>query len=191
MNRPPYRTALGISTGDIIRSSHHGIGPYVVWNIWGPRQWADNGSCLVIWAGPVISLTLVPVDHTGPVKESDLHYINEIHRDGDGWRAGDREIVVEHATAPAPMQQTLFGASPDRDTGVPYRFQPGVDYTRPDVWRCENGHDFDDTQTVKRDAGGHYNGRVRPSCPVCGGWPRPIICCGPADNSHRKMLTGR
>lgn len=156
------QTALGISTGDIVRTSYR-TGPYEVWSIWGPKLWYD-GSCVVIMRYPVMSLTLVKPGMTSP-KDHDFYFINNITRIGDRWFMARDELFVEHR---APVGQLdLFG--PVESTPEPYPFQAGVDYAvKPgELWQC---------QGCRRDFHGPKVDRfVGSRCPDCGRIGKPIL----------------
>jgi hypothetical protein len=95
----PAQTALGISTGDIVRTSY-GTGPYVVRAIVGPT-FAQDGT-------PLLDLVLsVP-------GERSRYDINDVIRIGNGWfsRGGADELYVTPMGGPA--QLSLFAAGATR-----------------------------------------------------------------------------
>lgn len=183
MNRPPFYTALGISTGDIVTTSY-GTGPYEVWRISEPRRFEASFHCIAIWPHPVIGLTVIRTDHVGIVRDVDLHWINEVRREGDSWFSSGAEIFVHPANASKPIQRSIFDL-PDIDSDDPpsYPFQPGVDYQSRGVWHCQDcGLDYDTSRVT-----GEYGPRTAsyyPRCPDCDGWPRPIVWVGQHTNSY-------
>lgn len=92
----PQQTALGISTGDIVRTSY-GTGPYEVRTIIGPEFSAEGV--------PLIHLILTVPGSS----DRGRYYINDVRRSGDGWLCGRAdELYVTPKGGPA--QLPLFGA---------------------------------------------------------------------------------
>jgi hypothetical protein len=93
MSRPPFKTALGISTGDIVSTSYN-TGPYEVWDIYS----LDRG---------LISLELIAPGAPRPGRRESHFWLNNIRREGDRWfnPRGD-EIFVEPSHR--PQQTGLF-----------------------------------------------------------------------------------
>jgi len=88
------RTALGITTGDIVRTSY-GTGPYVVQAIIGPEFSDESVSHIHL------ILTLPDSSDRG------RYYINDVRRSGDGWACGHAdELYVTPMGGPA--QLSLF-----------------------------------------------------------------------------------
>lgn len=192
MTRPPFKRALGIATGDIVRTSYN-TGPYEVWRIYGPEQWCDSVIHISIWPQPIISLGLI-LPGTGSESNPHTYGINEIRREGDRWFTANAEVFVE--TAQTAIQGSLFDPIEER-TADPYQFQPDVDYQDPRTWRCRGcNRDFNDKHlaepptpvtTYSSLVYGQYK-RVRPDCPYCGDWPVPIHWVGPNTNAFLEGL---
>jgi hypothetical protein len=93
MSKPPFKTALGISTGDIVSTSYN-TGPYEVWDIYP----LDRG---------LISLELIAPGAPRPGRRESHFWLNNIRREGDRWfNAHDDEIFV--TPSHAPQQAGLF-----------------------------------------------------------------------------------
>lgn len=93
MTKPPFMTALGISTGDIVSTSY-GTGPYEVWDIYRLQ-------------GGLISLELIEPGCRAPGRRESHFWLNNIRRDGDRWfnPHGDEIFVTPSHT---PQQAGLF-----------------------------------------------------------------------------------
>jgi len=94
----PFKTALGISTGCIIRTSYS-TGPYEVVDIHGPND--RNGV-------QIISLDLVRLGETPHLNRDHLYWINAVRREEDRWFSGHDEIFV---TTGVREQQMSFWTS--------------------------------------------------------------------------------
>jgi hypothetical protein len=93
MSKPPFKTALGISTGDIVSTSYR-TGPYEVWDI----HPLDRG---------LISLELIAPGAPRPHRRESHVWLNTIRRDGDRWfNQHDDEIFV--TPMHEPQQAGLF-----------------------------------------------------------------------------------
>ena len=150
---PIFQSAFGIQTGDIVRTSY-GSGPFRVFSIYGPRYWDRGVGDIVIRTWPVISLGLSRPDH--PKKDGE-YIINYIRQEGDRWFTDSNdEVFVEKA--PGQFQISMFGTCP---VAEPYLFDPAVDYTVKDVWKCDRCGDFN----APRPEGHPY---WHPDCPKCG-----------------------
>lgn len=188
--RPAFKRALGIATGDIVRTSY-GTGPYEVWDIWGPHRFIANPTEITIWAHPVIFLSMVALTETGepivPRGNDGFYGINEIRQEGDRWFNFSGEVFVTPGSS--SVQASLFDQGPDAPK---YPLQEGVNYQHDRVWHCPQcGRDFDDSQlpeppievtTYSKLVYGSGQ-RVRPDCPSCGDWPIPILWVGTDTNS--------
>lgn len=136
--------ALGISIGDIVRTSYD-TGPYEVVSIWGPRLYYQSGvGVLAFWDRPIISLTLVDAGERRR-DQSHLRWINNIWRDGDRWFAmqGRDEIFVTPGALAernaCSVQLDMFAPAPTpAPEPHPWQFQDGVDYEAGDgrLWHC-------------------------------------------------------
>lgn len=146
MSERIYQEALGIATGDIIRTSYD-TGPYEVWAIHGPSyvtSWLDVETMLdgiAVRDYQVIGLSLIGLGDK--VREDYQFYsISDVRREGDRWFTDhlNSEVFVEKRTS-AVLQADLFASVPPEP--APYRFTPGVTYlTDPDhdirpAWRCD------------------------------------------------------
>lgn len=173
-----WQSALGITVGDLVRTSYH-TGPYEVWRIWGPLWWETNysGKLLYLWQSPVISLTCVRPGST-PGSREDFSYLNTIYRIGDRWlTAGCDEIIVQPCGLPG--QATLAAPPWPTSWETPYRREAGVDYADRDrVFTCWTGEgpgqpgsvrccDFNGDREVTHRSMGRVYGAAR--CPRCGG----------------------
>lgn len=140
MIRPSFQSALGISSGDIVRTSY-GTGPYEVWSIWGPRMFVNSATHIVIWDVPVISLTLTHVHGGVPRDNSDFFYLNEISRHGNRWLMANCDELFVESAGTRVIQSSLFGSSEDEP--VQWPFHSGVDYSSKNLFHCETcGIDF-------------------------------------------------
>lgn len=92
----PNQTALGITTGDIVRTSYR-TGPYEVNAIVGPELSAEGI--------PLIHLILTVPDSS----DRGRYYINDVRRSGDGWQCG-RADELYLTPKGGPTQLALFGA---------------------------------------------------------------------------------
>lgn len=147
---PVYESALGISVGDLVRTSY-GTGPNEVERIHGPYYFNvgvfDN---LIVRTWPVISIGF-----------SGDSGINNIRQEGDRWFTdGNDEIFVTKNKAHKPAQLAMFGPSAGQNRQSPYLFKPGVDYTH-NVWKCRHCGDFNAPPNDERL-------RRRWHCPICG-----------------------
>jgi hypothetical protein len=128
-----YKTALGISVGDLVRTSYD-TGPYRVKSI-NPPHYVENWvGVLVIRTWPVVSLVC-----SDPVKKDGDCYLNGIRREVERWfNDQNDEIFVTPAAAGQMFQMELLSV----DEQPPYAFQAGVDY-RHNAWKCDRcGVDF-------------------------------------------------
>jgi hypothetical protein len=96
VKRPPYVSALGICTGDIITTSY-GTGPYEVWDI------QEGTDC--------IHLVFIDAGVKPRNMDADFRWISNVRRVGDRWffRGGRDELFVEHRVVDG-AQMSLFGA---------------------------------------------------------------------------------
>lgn len=174
-----WKTALGISVGDLVRTSYH-TGPYEVWSIYGPRWWETNysGQEIYLWRSPVINLTCVLPGVSSP-SEDEFFWLNTIYRRGDQWiTAGGDEIYVQAVQRPGQVAMVPAEPSPWE---TPYPRMDGVDYEdRGRVFTCwEVGApgepastrccDFNGDREVTHRSMGRVWGAA--SCPRCG---RPV-----------------
>lgn len=149
-----YQEALGIHTGDTVRTSY-GSGPYEVWSIWGPRYVFDGGLDVIIHLWPVISLTCIRSGDEKPrfdATGSHFYFLNEIRQvvmpDGSSRWFSDQneEVFVEPSRRPVALPVDMFASYPP--IPEPPVWQVGVDYSpREDgnlrLWRCTRcGTDF-------------------------------------------------
>jgi hypothetical protein len=143
-----YTTALGIATGDIVRTSY-GTGPYEVYQVHGPTCWSEWTGALTIWPYPVVSLTCIEPGEKFPYWTERQFYLNNLHREGDRYfDNGHSEILVERRPGPI-LQMALFDQNPEV---APYQYQDGVDYGAGDlyVFHCrECGKDFNGQRETK------------------------------------------
>lgn len=149
MSERVYRTALGISVGDILRVRYNMPGsrpdsmsdPYEVWDIYGPYYVSRSIGALFIRTWPVISLRCVLPGNKHPVEDhsaNGFRYLGAIRQEGERWFDDQNAeiVMVQHGLAALPMQ--LFAEPAEQ----PYQFQEGVDYAR-DCWHCPQcGLDF-------------------------------------------------
>jgi len=139
IQRPPYKEALGIATGDVVRTSY-GTGPYYVWNIHGPRYTERGVGYFAVWPFPIVSLVLVRSIDGFPMSFPDSYsfsYINAVYLRVDGrWFSGQDEVFVTTPRMGQAQQMNLFAIA--QELPPPYEFQPGVDYFGGDgtVWKC-------------------------------------------------------
>jgi hypothetical protein len=165
-----FKTALGIQTGDLVKTSY-GTGPFEVWDISEPYNRIDRlDNTLAVFAYPMVSLVLVypgDIGHAG--------YINNVRQVADGWATpdGDR-IFVERPAAASALQLGLFQSH--LPVPAPYQTRVGVDYEagQRKVWHCNFcGLDFNAAPTAR-----HYP----PDCPFgCWQAPQPIELVGEDD----------
>lgn len=155
------QTALGISVGDVVKTSY-GTGPYRVELITDPHYWSVDLSGLTVWPYLVISLICTDPDNT---RRRDKSYISCIHQDGDRWfdDMGYEILIVARIDKPKFLHQLdIFGLiEMDNPRRHPYEIDPQVDYSnRSRVFHCaECGHDFN---------GEMWNGGFAcPHCPYC------------------------
>lgn len=148
-----YQCALGIETGDILRTSYN-TGPYKVLSIRGPYNTEQVGSELYILRDTCISVRL---QHT--VSKGIDYWINGICKRDERWLSGKDEIFVEKPPKRANLPIDMFLSYPQEPE--PYCCQPDVDYSNT-VWKCEKCRRDYNWQPPQR-----YD-RIR--CPFCNHW---------------------
>lgn len=144
---PVYNSALGISVGDLVRTSY-GTGPYEVRRVNGPYFYNESlPSVLVVRTWPVIFIGF-----------SDNAGIGSIRNEGTRWftDSNDEVFVTTRNPKQKPAQLPMFWQAGHG----PYPFKPGVDYTH-NVWRCKHCGDFNAEPNDERL-------RLRWHCPICG-----------------------
>ncbi len=147
MRERVFRSALGLSVGDIVKvlqtpwSSESR--PYEIWDIRGP-YYIENGCLeLTIRTWPVISMRCVRPGNQSPREvfgDDGFSYLNHIRREGDRWFSDQNCEIVVLERRPV-VQMNLF----DDVAPEPYQFQLGVDYAAGvgRVWKCQRcGLDF-------------------------------------------------
>ena len=164
VSHPKYQTALGISTGDQIRTSC-GTGG-IVTGITNPHYVDDEFSRKIISTWPVINVTY---DGVNP--------INNIRQDGDRWFTDDNdEIHVAHGTNETQQQMDMFSSV--LEAPEPYRFQEGVDYSH-NAWSCDQCGDFNAEPE-------NYN--LRWHCVKCGRYGvKKLILMLPRDQTTNRL----
>lgn len=160
-----YRSALGITVGDIVQVRYNHAGgnpnsvsrPYEVWSIRGPLYYEQCGHSLVIRSWPVIYLTCVRpgVQHPTPGMSGSngFSYVGGIRQEGERWFDDQNAEIIILQRGTVTLSLGLFAEPPE----APYRFQPGVDYTR-DCWHCRTcGIDFNAESPGRWMPAGHCN----------------------------------
>jgi len=138
-----YQTALGISTGDQVRTSY-GTGG-VVTHISAPHFVDEEVGRKIIHTCPVVSVML----------DGDK-VINGIRQEGERWFTdANDEVFFTRRQGEVEQQIDMFASA--MEMPKPYSFQTGVDYTH-NVWTCGSCGDF--------NAEGESDMRWR--CPRCG-----------------------
>lgn len=147
---PVYDSALGISVGDLVRTSY-GTGPSEVERINGPVFYDEAlPSVLIVRTWPVVY-----VGFSGSAG------IGSIRQDGTRWFTDDNaEIFVAKSNASRKPSQFQMFASSGQTRHEPYPFKQGVDYEH-NVWRCRHCGDFNAAPNDERL-------RLRWHCPLCG-----------------------
>ncbi len=145
MRKRVWRSALGLSVGDVVQV-HHGAtvcGPYEIWAIRGPYYVEGPAAGpLVIRTWPVINLVCVRPGNRAPregMGEDGFWYVNDVRQEGDRWFT-DQNVDVVLSERCGIVQYGLFDALPPEPS-----FQAGVDYAAGvgRVWRCVRcGLDF-------------------------------------------------
>lgn len=137
------KSALGIQTGDILKTSH-GSGPFLVKSIHGPFTHFKEVSSIVILDHPEISLTLA-TPNSGRAGASG--WISNVRRVGDRWfSAMNDEILITRPEREPVQPVTLFDLIDPPDAveelpmQPPYELNPAVDYQAGSrrVWHCES-----------------------------------------------------
>lgn len=179
LHHPPriYQEALGIHTGDIVRTSY-GSGPYEVWSMTPPSyvHGLEHGPEVVIHLWPTISLVLVK-----PHGKSNHHqvvapcyYINNVRQvlqpyGSSRWFTDQNdEVLVEPSDAPPALPIDMFASYPP--IPEPPVFQAGVEYSVSAgvdgeicLWHCRTcALDFNGPPVAPRAHVAH--------CPQCGHW---------------------
>lgn len=119
-----FKTSLGISIGDRVRTSYGSGG--IVTSILPPRFVSKFVGPLIVRSWPVMDITYD--------KQS---FINSVRREGGRWFTDQNdEVIVERGAGlpSAGMQMDLFGS--EYPIPAPYPFNPNVDYDGL-AWRCE------------------------------------------------------
>ena len=149
------RRALGIETGDIVRTSY-GTGLYVVQSFFGPVYVTREIGAVVVRDHPEISLALSPLG-----KEQVGAYINDVRRVGDRWFTAQNDEVIVERPERAPVVATSLLDLIDPPDAVeeipmpaPYQFDEAVDYEAGAnrVWHCPTcGKDFNGELETRRN----------------------------------------
>lgn len=172
-----YKTALGIQTGDIVRTSYK-TGPYEVWWITDPYfSGVEAVGTIIIRTWPVISLTLVEHGKGPGPGGSGYSWINDIRQEGDRWFTDSNdEIFVEKRSVSLPVD--MFRSYPQIPD--PYTFNPDVDYQLAgEIFNCEQCGDFN----AKRYGLSHHA-----YCPKCGRWSAfRLILMEPRDHTKKQL----
>lgn len=169
-----FKTALGIQTGDLVKTSY-GTGPFEVWDISEPYNRGERlEGVLSVFAYPMVGLTLITPGHKAR-SDCDFSYINNVRQLPEGWvtPSGER-IFIERPASPPALPLDIFRSY--LPMPAPYQARAGVDYEAGHrrVWHCEVcGLDFNVEQVDR------YN---PPNCPT-GCWmaPQPIELVGEGD----------
>jgi len=159
---------IDLHVGDIVFTSYK-TGPYEIMHVSRPSYFYQL-NILLIRTYPVVSLTVRELKAS-----SGKGWLNNIRQmEGRFLTDGDDEIFIQRRSAQPREQGMLFD---DVDSGQPYRFQPGVDYSTAYHARCaapELHISFSDWQVFhcrlcQRDFNGHRTAHVA-RCPDCQKW---------------------
>lgn len=153
MKPEKIKAALGIQTGDLIRTSY-GQKVFVVHSFTAPHYVLTGLDYFIILDHPEISLTLT--EQGVKTRSDQFSQINDIRQVGDRWfTAQNDQIYVERPhREPAPARSLFDLIDPHDAPEVlpvppPYTLNPAVDYLAGPrrAWHCEAcGTDFNTPQ---------------------------------------------
>ena len=96
------KTVMGLSVGDLVRCDdpQHGysIKPSRIAHIRDPIRWSNTRMMGIIWPYPVFSMIVGPEEWQidQPLRESQMGYINNIHRTADGQHIEQLRMDTHH-----------------------------------------------------------------------------------------------